>query len=200
MFESCRGRKRFLQGPTPCGPPGSGADGESSRSGDGADNSISWCRSTRMRSYLSSARFPTPCSSRQLTDGSSPRTATLCALTGYSSEELRDASLEMLVPNRMRARHVALRSAYSSEGGTRSLSDRTDIVLLRADGNEVPVDVALCSIPQGDDTVVVATVRDASKQRLADQVAERERGSSTRRTTCRPHSSTRAMSTTRCVS
>jgi PAS domain S-box-containing protein len=101
--------------------------------------------------------------------------ATLCTLTGYSSEELRDASLEMLIPNRMRARHVALRSAYSSEGGTRSISDRTDIVLLRADGVEVPVDVALCSIPQGDETVVVATVRDASKQRLADQVAQRER-------------------------
>jgi PAS domain S-box-containing protein len=101
--------------------------------------------------------------------------ATLCALTGYSSEELRDASIEMLIPAGMRARHVALRSAYSAEGGARSMSDRPDIVLLRADGVEVPVNVALCSIPQGDDSVVVATVRDASNQRLADQAAQRER-------------------------
>jgi PAS domain S-box-containing protein len=101
--------------------------------------------------------------------------ASLCALTGYSSEELRDASIETLIPTAKRARHVALRSAYSAEGGARSMSDRPDIVLLRADGVEVPVNVALCSIAQGDDTVVVATVRDASKQRLADQVAQRER-------------------------
>ncbi|HEY5173304.1 MAG TPA: GAF domain-containing protein, partial [Acidimicrobiia bacterium] len=84
--------------------------------------------------------------------------------------------IEELVPSRFRAEHVALRSGYiAGGGGVRSMSARLDIVLLRADGTEVPVDVALCTIPYADDLLVVATIRDATTRRRAELSVERER-------------------------
>ena len=100
----------------------------------------------------------------------------LCNLAGYSTEELIDMPIETLVPSRIRAQHVALRAGYiAGGGGVRSMSSRLDIVLLRSDGLEVPVDVALCTIPYADDRLVVATVRDASTRRAAEMSVERER-------------------------
>ena len=73
--------------------------------------------------------------------------ARLCAIAGFSSEELVDSPIETLVPGRFRAQHVARRSDYvAGGGGVRSMSSRLDIVLLHSDGHEVPVDVALCTI------------------------------------------------------
>jgi PAS domain S-box-containing protein len=102
--------------------------------------------------------------------------ANLCTLAGYSESELVDSLVEDLVPGRFRAQHVALRSGYiASGGGVRSMSSRLDIVLLRADASEVPVDIALCTIPYADDRVVIATIRDASTRRKAELSVERER-------------------------
>ena len=102
--------------------------------------------------------------------------ANLCALAAYSADELIDLPIETLVPNRFQAQHVALRSAYiAGGGGVRSMSSRLDIVLLRSDDVEIPVDVALCTIPHGDDHLVVATVRDATTRRRAELSVERER-------------------------
>ncbi len=102
--------------------------------------------------------------------------ANLCELSGYTEDELADMPVEQLVPGRFRAQHVALRSGYAAAGGgMRSMSSRLDIVLLRADGVEVPVDIALCTIPYADDRLVVATIRDASTRRAAELSVERER-------------------------
>jgi PAS domain S-box-containing protein len=101
---------------------------------------------------------------------------TLCVLTGYAESELVDAHVELLVPGPFRAQHVALRAEYvATGGGKRAMSSRLDIVLRCADGTETPVDIALTTIPNGDDRLVVATVRDASVRRRAEMSVERER-------------------------
>jgi PAS domain S-box-containing protein len=99
-----------------------------------------------------------------------------CALTGYLPEQLVDASIEKLVPSHLRAEHVALRSEYVAEGGAlRPMSERLDIVLLRADHTEVPVDIALSTIKLDEKKYVIATVRDASVRRQAEVAIEHER-------------------------
>ena len=55
------------------------------------------------------------------------------------------------------------------------MSDRLDIVLLRADGVEVPVDVSLSTFGTGREQFVVAAVRDASVRRRAELEVEQER-------------------------
>ena len=82
----------------------------------------------------------------------------------------------MLVPAARRAEHVSLRSAYVADGGSlRPMSQRLDIVLLRADHTEVPVDIALSTIKLEDERFVIATVRDASVRREAEIAVEHER-------------------------
>jgi len=102
--------------------------------------------------------------------------AQACALSGYLPEQLIDAPIEMLVPAGRRAEHVALRSTYVADGGSlRPMSQRLDIVLLRADHTEVPVDIALSTIKLEDERFVIATVRDASVRRQAEIAVEHER-------------------------
>jgi PAS domain S-box-containing protein len=102
--------------------------------------------------------------------------AQTCALSGYLPEQLVDARIEMLVPSHLRAEHVALRSAYIAEGGAlRPMSQRLDIVLLRSDHTEVPVDIALSTMKLEDEKFVIATVRDASVRREAEIAIEHER-------------------------
>jgi PAS domain S-box-containing protein len=100
----------------------------------------------------------------------------LCALSGHARSELVGAPIEVLIPARFRAQHVALRSAYITAGGpTRSMSGRLDIVLLRTDGVEVPVDVSLSTFGTGGEQLAVAAVRDASVRRRAELEVEQER-------------------------
>jgi PAS domain S-box-containing protein len=99
-----------------------------------------------------------------------------CALSGYLPEQLLEAPIEMLVPTRLRAEHVALRSAYVAEGSSlQPMSQRLDIVLLRADHTEVPVDIALSTIKLDDEPFVIATMRDASVRRQAEVAVDHER-------------------------
>jgi PAS domain S-box-containing protein len=99
-----------------------------------------------------------------------------CGLSGYLPEQLVDARIEMLVPARLRAEHVALRSGYVAEGGSlRPMSQRLDIVLLHADGTEVPVDIALSTVKLEEERFVIATLRDASVRRNAEVAVEHER-------------------------
>jgi PAS domain S-box-containing protein len=99
----------------------------------------------------------------------------LCALSGYTRQELEGAPIEMLVPARFRAEHVAQRSGYVADGGRlRPMSARLDITLVRADKREVPVDVSLSTTGEGSARVVVAAVRDASARREAELARDRE--------------------------
>ena len=82
----------------------------------------------------------------------------------------------MLVPSRFRAEHVSLRSAYVAEGGSlRPMSQRLDIVLLRSDHTELPVDIALSTLKLDDEKFVITTLRDASVRRQAEVAVEHER-------------------------
>jgi GAF domain-containing protein len=54
------------------------------------------------------------------------------------------------------------------------MSQRLDIVLVRADGNDLPVDIALNTIKIEDEPLVIATLRDATFRRQAEVAVEQE--------------------------
>src|SRR6185369_10154004 len=84
----------------------------------------------------------------------------LCALARYARDDLVGKPVEALVPAGRRAQHVALRSAYiAGGGGTIATTSRSDIMLLRSDGFEVPVDIALSTVSYEGRLLVVATIR-----------------------------------------
>src|SRR5258708_1316522 len=87
-------------------------------------------------------------------------------MSGYARAELVGQNVEILLPARFRNRHAAQGDAYQASPVARGMESDADIRLLRRDGVELPVDVALT--PSGDG--VVAVVRDVSARRESERV------------------------------
>jgi PAS domain S-box-containing protein len=93
---------------------------------------------------------------------------TAAQLFGYETHELLGRPVEALLPARFRDRHRGHRRSYAEEPSPRSMTDRRDIVALRRDGREFPVEVALSPMGRGRDTVV-AFITDVSKRRESEE-------------------------------
>ena len=93
------------------------------------------------------------------------------ALFGYSREELQQLRLEMLLPERLHAMHVAHREHYFATPRTRSMGAGLQLLGQHKDGTEFPVDISLRPVLLGDELLAIGAIRDMSLQ----QRAERER-------------------------
>jgi PAS domain S-box-containing protein len=101
-------------------------------------------------------------------------------LFGISPVELQGRSVEVLIPERLRAQHTAHRGAYAREPKVRPMGDsRLALAARRADGSEFPVDIHLAPVDSGGNRWTLAVIRDASERhrvlgelRQAKQAAE----------------------------
>jgi PAS domain S-box-containing protein len=89
-------------------------------------------------------------------------------LFGYRREELIGQLVEVLVPERFRARHVGQRAGYVAAPRVRPMGQGLDLWGRCKDGREVPVEISLSPMPTPEGLVVVSTVRDASERRRAE--------------------------------
>lgn len=87
--------------------------------------------------------------------------------------ELTGRSVEDLVPAQVRPRHRSLRERFSEAAHLRPLAEGADLLLCRADGSVLPVDIGLAPLTADHRDLILATVRDVSARR-AEQ-AERGR-------------------------
>lgn len=90
------------------------------------------------------------------------------ALFGLPRQSMLGQSIEMLIPGRLRDRHLAHRISYMKDPKTRPMG--TDLQLLgqRADGSEFPVDIMLSPIEIEQRRVVLAVVRDITERKRAE--------------------------------
>lgn len=95
------------------------------------------------------------------------------ALFGYGPGDLVGAPLETLVPRPLRTAHIALRTSYRADPRIRPMGTDLNLVGLRRDGTEFPVDIALSFVDDADGMVAIAAVRDMSPYRKAE--ADRRR-------------------------
>jgi PAS domain S-box-containing protein len=65
-----------------------------------------------------------------------------CNLFGYESKELIGNKVEMLIPEKMRSKHVGQRAGFS-DTGIRKIGRGMELFGLKKDGTEIPVDVSL---------------------------------------------------------
>ena len=86
-------------------------------------------------------------------------------LFGYPREELLGQPLELLVPERLRGAHVALRENYARAPAARAMGSGFEALARRKDGTEVPVDVALGPVTTEHGTGVLAAVRDVTERK-----------------------------------
>lgn len=95
-------------------------------------------------------------------------------LFGYTEKELLGAQMETLLPERFRARHGGLREAFFAQPQTRYMGTGRDLVGLRKDGTEMPIEVGLNPIQSRDDMVVLASILDISERRAQEELRARK--------------------------
>jgi diguanylate cyclase (GGDEF)-like protein/PAS domain S-box-containing protein len=91
-------------------------------------------------------------------------------LFGYPRQELLGQDVEMLVPDRLREDHRLHRARYAAQPGARRASAGPDLIALRADGSEFPVEISLNPFVTPDGIALVSvTLRDVSDRRRAEE-------------------------------
>jgi PAS domain S-box-containing protein len=92
-------------------------------------------------------------------------------LFGYPRAELLEQSIDVLVPERFRAKHGAHRQGYFHEPRTRGMGAGLSLHGVRKDGTEFPVEISLSPLRTAQGVLVSASVRDVTEQRkLAEQL------------------------------
>lgn len=92
---------------------------------------------------------------------------------GFSRDELVGRSVEVLMPENLRQRHVDHRGGYFHDPRSRTMGLGMKLLGLRHDGQEFPIDISLAPLNSQTGTVVAAFVRDMTERRRVDEkVAE----------------------------
>ncbi len=87
---------------------------------------------------------------------------------GYSRDELLGSMIEMLVPERFRARHPLHRLTYFEEPTERAMGAGRDLFGVRKDGSEIPVEIGLNPIETDDGVFVLGSIVDISSRKSAE--------------------------------
>ncbi len=90
-------------------------------------------------------------------------------LLGYNPSELLGQNVEILVPARFQSRHAIDVSEYFNQPHKREMDAGLNIVCLRADGREVPVDIGLNPVKVQGQDFVLACIADISKRKQFEE-------------------------------
>lgn len=102
-------------------------------------------------------------------------------LLGYEPAEICGRPIEALIPSRYHGAHRAHRDEFIARPRSRSMGVGLELYARRADGREIPVDVALGSFTRSDGPAVTAFVRDVTQRKRADELALRLHDADVRR-------------------
>jgi PAS domain S-box-containing protein len=104
------------------------------------------------------------------------------ALFGYAHDEIVGQSVERLMPERFRIRHVGHREGYASNVRVRPMGVGLELFGQRQNRTEFPIEISLSPIQDGDRVLVAAAIRDVTDRKrvevelgMARQAAEQAR-------------------------
>lgn len=88
---------------------------------------------------------------------------------GYARIEMLGQPVEMLVPERFRGGHPAMREGFFYSPQTRSMGAGRDLYALRKDGGEFPVEIGLNPLDNEQGPMVLAAVIDISERKRMEE-------------------------------
>lgn len=91
------------------------------------------------------------------------------AVFGYTRPELVGEQIEMLLPKRTHAAHVAHRASYFSQLRTREMGAGLELYGVRKSGEEFPVEIGLSPLHMDETVMVMSAIRDITDRRRAEQ-------------------------------
>ncbi len=98
--------------------------------------------------------------------------AELGRLTGWATADLIGTPVEQLVPAAARARHVGHRTGFAQDPHSRPMGVNLNLVAVRKDGTELPVEIMLAPVDVGGVRSTIAFVRDATERRRREAALE----------------------------
>ena len=98
------------------------------------------------------------------------------AMFGYGRQEMLGQPVEMLLPERLRRRHVGLRAEYMAQPRVRPMGAGMDLFGVRKDGSEIPVEISLSQAHSVGGKFVSSVIRDVTERKLmeAEIIAARQ--------------------------
>ncbi|HEX8757014.1 MAG TPA: PAS domain S-box protein [Steroidobacteraceae bacterium] len=89
----------------------------------------------------------------------------ITALCGYRPEEIVGRGIECLLPERFRQIHLSHRRNYAHNAHARPMGVDLDLYALHKDGTELPVEISLSPIRDGERLLVAAALRDVTERK-----------------------------------
>lgn len=93
-------------------------------------------------------------------------------LFGYARGELVGRTVDILVPERLRQRHVQHRWEFAMRPESRRMGANRDLFGLRKDGTEFPVEVGLNPIRSGADLLVLSVIVDITERKRMERMKD----------------------------
>jgi hypothetical protein len=90
---------------------------------------------------------------------------------GYAREELVGATLEILIPARLRELHAQHRREFFDEPRTRPMGRGLDLTGRRKDGGEFPVEISLSYVQTADGVQALGFISDITERLAAERAA-----------------------------
>ena len=91
---------------------------------------------------------------------------------GYSRVELIGQSIEILVPQKMRAQHMQYRASFARKPEARRVGTGRDLFGRRKDGSEFPVEVGLNPIETREGMLVFGVIVDISERKRIERLKD----------------------------
>lgn len=92
---------------------------------------------------------------------------------GYEREELMGVTIEQLIPQRFRGRHVGHREGYNNRPQSRPMGIGLDLYASRKDGSEFPVEISLSQYKHEEGSFVIAYINNITERKKAEEKIEK---------------------------